>query len=88
MYLAKFGDIQNMKVKKNLKHPFILHTIVTMFSRFFLLKISIFLGKFLFKKGNLCENIPLPRNTLPILGKGQKIHYETKITKPIWQLID
>jgi hypothetical protein len=28
VYLAKFGDIQNMKVKKNLKHSLMLSAIV------------------------------------------------------------
>ncbi len=36
VYLAKFEDVQNMKVKQILKHPFILQALVACFGEFLL----------------------------------------------------
>jgi hypothetical protein len=67
LYLAKFDDIQNMKIE-NLKHPFILKAIVVIF-----LYYKKFLMNFFSSKNReFCDNIFIFQKTAKISNKKEK----------------
>jgi hypothetical protein len=81
VYLAKFGNIQNMKVKK------ILNTLsyCTQLRQYFpdsFIKIFLFFRQKNFKKGNLCENIPLPETLCAFWAKAEKFTTKQKSPDP------